>query len=166
MFGMIPLPYKLIATVALIIGVFFYGYMKGSAYAEAELARFAADKAEQIAKLEKKNAEISNNIVTEYVDRTNTIREIEYVYLDTAKSRVPAQSDLSNGWVYTHDISATSGDADPTRASDASSSGIKDNTALLTIISNYAICQRIELQKWIIENKAAVDKMAEEKKNK
>jgi hypothetical protein len=73
--------------------------------------------------------------------------------------------------VYTHDISATSGDADASRASDASSSGIKDNTALISVISNYAICQRnqiqlIELQKWIIENKAAVDKMAEEEKKK
>lgn len=171
MFGLIPLPYKLLAAAALLIGVFFYGYMKGSAHSEAELAKFAAKKAEQISALEKKNAEISNKVITEYVDRTNTIREKEYVYLDQAKNNVPAQSNLSNGWVYTHDISATSGDADPTRASDASSSGIKDNTALLTVISNYAICQRnqvqlIELQKWIIENKAAVDKMAEEKKNK
>lgn len=171
MLSLIPLPYKLLAAAALLVGVFFYGYMKGSAYAEAELARFAAEKAGQIAELEKKNSEISNKVVTEYVDRTNTIREKEYVYRDLAQNSVPAQSDLSNGWVYTHDISALSGDADATRSSDASSSGIKDNEALLTVISNYAICQRnqvqlIELQKWIIENKAAVDKMAEEEKKK
>ena len=171
MFSMIPLPYKLLAGAALLLGVFVFGYMKGSAYAEAELARFAAKKSEQVAELEKKNAEISNTVVTEYVDRTNTIREKEYVYLDRAKNSVPAQSDLSNGWVYTHDISALSGDADAARSSDASTSGIKDNEALLTVISNYAICQRnqvqlIELQKWIIQNKAAVDKMAEEEKKK
>ena len=171
MFSMIPLPYKLLALVGLIAGVFFYGYMKGSVHAEAELAKFAAEKSTQIASLEKKNAEISNKVITEYVDRTNTIREKEYVYRDIAAKSVPAQSDLSNGWVYTHDISATSGDADPARASDASSSGIKDNSALISVISNYAICQRnqvqlIELQKWIIENKAAVDKMAEEEKKK
>ena len=171
MFSMIPLPYKLLAGAALLLGVFVFGYMKGSAYAEAELARFAAKKSEQVAELEKKNAEISNTVVTEYVDRTNTIREKEYVYLDRAKNSVPAQSDLSNGWVYTHDISALSGDADAARSSDASTSGIKDNEALLTVISNYAICQRnqvqlIELQKWIIQNKDAVDKMAEEEKKK
>jgi hypothetical protein len=171
MFGMIPLPVKLAAAAFIIIGAFVFGYMKGSAYAEAELARFAAKKAEQVAELEKKNAEISNQVVTEYVDRTNTIREKEYVYRDIAQNSVPAQSDLSNGWVYTHDVSALSGDADATRSSDASPSGIKDNEALLTVISNYAICQRnqvqlIELQKWIIENKAAVDKMAEEEKKK
>lgn len=169
MFGMIPLPYKLLAGAALLAGVFFYGYMKGSAYAEAELARFAAAKSEQVAELEKKNTEISNNVVTEYVDRTNTIREKEYVYLDAAKNSVPNQSVMSNGWVYTHDISATSGDADATRASDATASAIKDTDALIGIIKNYAICQSnavqlVELQRWITENKAAVDAMAKEKK--
>ena len=171
MFGMIPLPYKLLAGAALIIGVFFYGYMKGSAYAEAELQRFSAKASTQVAELEKKNAEISNNVVTEYVDRTNTIREKEYVYVDTAKNTVPSQSVMSNGWVFTHDISASASDADATRSSDASPSGIKDTDALIGIIRNYAICQSnsvqlTELQRWINENKEAVDAMAKEKKKK
>ena len=164
MFGMIPLPYKLLAGAALIIGVFFYGYMKGSAYAEAELQRFAAEASQQVAELEKKNSEISNKVVTEYVDRTNTIREKEYVYIDTAKNVVPSQSVMSNGWVFTHDSSATARDADPTRASDATSSGITDTTALVGIITNYSRCQQnaqqlIALQKWITDNKADVDRI-------
>ena len=168
---MIPLPYKLLAIGALLIGVFFYGYMKGSAYAEAELARFAAKASEQVAELEKKNAEISNDVVTEYVDRTNTIREKEYVYLDAAKDVVPNQSVMSNGWVFTHDISASAGDADASRSSDASPSAVKDTDALIGIIRNYAICQSnsvqlVELQRWISENKMAVDAMAKENKKK
>ena len=168
MFGMIPLPYKLLAGAALIIGVFFYGYMKGSAYAEAELQRFSAKASTQVAELEKKNAEISNNVVTEYVDRTNTIREKEYVYIDTAKNIVPSQSVMSNGWVFTHDSSATASDADPTRASDASSSGITDTRALVGIITNYSRCQQnaqqlIALQKWIADNKTEVDRINAEK---
>lgn len=171
MFGMIPLPYKLLAGAALIIGVFFYGYMKGSAYAEAELQRFAAKASQQVADLEKKNAEISNNVVTEYVDRTNTIREKEYVYIDTAKNVVPSQSVMSNGWVFTHDSSATARDADPTRASDATSSGITDTTALVGIITNYSRCQQnaqqlIALQKWITDNKTEVDRINAEKSKK
>lgn len=171
MFGMIPLPYKLLAGAALLAGVFFYGYMKGSAYAEAELARFAAKHAEQVAELEKKNQEISNKVVTEYVDRTNTIREKEYVYRDVAKNNVPSQHDMSNGWVYTHDISATSGDANPTRASDATPSGITDTTALVGIIGNYSRCmqnsqQLISLQKWITDNRAAVEEVAAKAKKK
>ena len=171
MFGMIPLPYKLLAGAALIIGVFFYGYMKGSAYAEAELQRFAAKASQQVAELEKKNSEISNKVVTEYVDRTNTIREKEYVYIDTAKNVVPSQSVMSNGWVFTHDSSATARDADPTRASDATSSGITDTTALVGIITNYSRCQQnaqqlIALQKWIADNKTEVDRINAEKSKK
>ena len=171
MFGMIPLPYKLLAGAALILGVFVYGYMKGSAYAEAELQRFAAKASAQVAELEKKNSEISNNVVTEYVDRTNTIREKEYVYVDAAKNTVPSQSVMSNGWVFTHDISASASDADATRSSDASPSGIKDTDALIGIIRNYAICQSnsvqlVELQRWISENKMSVDAMAKENKKK
>ncbi len=166
---MIPLPYKLLAIGGALVGVFVFGYMKGSAYAEAELARFSAEKSAQVAELEKQNSAISTQVVTEYVDRVNTIREKEYVYRDIVKDSVPAQYDLSNGWVYTHDLSATSGNADATRASDASPSGIKDNSALLTIISNYATCQSNaeqlrQLQQWIIQNKDAVDAMAKEKK--
>jgi hypothetical protein len=169
MLGMIPLPYKLLAGAALMAGIFVFGYMKGSAYAEAELARFSAQKSEQIAELERKNSAISTEVVTEYVDRTNTIREKEYVYLDAAKNTVPSQHVMSNGWVYTHDISATSGNADATRSSDASPSGIADTTALVGIITNYSRCQQNaeqlrQLQQWIIQNKEAVDAMAKEKK--
>jgi hypothetical protein len=169
MLGMIPLPYKLLAGAALMAGIFVFGYMKGSAYAEAELARYSAQKSEQIAELERKNSAISTEVVTEYVDRTNTIREKEYVYLDAAKNTVPSQHVMSNGWVYTHDLSATSGNADATRASDASPSGIADTTALVGIITNYSRCQQNaeqlrQLQQWIIQNKEAVDAMAKEKK--
>ncbi len=162
MLSMIPFPYKMLAAIALIAGVFFYGYMKGSAYAEAELQRFTAESSKKVAELEKKNSEISGQVITQYVDRVNTVKEKEYVYLDRAKNNVPSQHIMSNGWVYTHDISATNGDADASRSSDATTSGIKDNEALLTIISNYSKCEQnaqqlIALQKWITDNKLAVD---------
>jgi hypothetical protein len=171
MFGMIPLPYKLLAGAALIIGVFFYGYMKGSAYAEVELQRFAAEKNKVIADLEKKNSEISNKVVTEYVDRVSVVKEKEYVYKNLAQTSVPSQSVMSNGWVFTHDSSASSSDADPARASDASPSGITDTTALVGIIGNYSRClqnsqQLIGLQKWINDNRAEVERINAEKSKK
>jgi hypothetical protein len=73
--------------------------------------------------------------------------------------------------VFLHDTSATSSDADPTRSSDASPSGIKDNEALLTIFNNYSRCEQnaqqlISLQKWISDNKTAIDEMAKKEKKK
>jgi hypothetical protein len=73
--------------------------------------------------------------------------------------------------VYTHDASATNGDADAARSSDASPSGIKDNQVLLTVVSNYSRClqnnqQLIALQSWITENKQAVEEINQKKGNK
>lgn len=169
MFGMIPLPYKLLAIGAALVGVFIFGYMKGSAYAEAELARFGQKQAELVADLEKKNSEISTQVVTEYVDRVQVVKEKEYVYRDLAQNTVPTQHDMSNGWVYTHDVSASGSDADAARSSDASPSGITDTTALLGIIGNYSRCQQnaqqlASLQKWILENKEAVEAANAKKK--
>ena len=112
MLGMIPLPYKLLAGAALVAGIFFYGYMKGSAYADAELARYGQKQAELVAELEKKNTEISTQVVTEYVDIVQFVKEKEYVYRDVAQNVVPNQFTVSNGWVYTHDTSARADNAD------------------------------------------------------
>lgn len=134
MFKLIPLPYKLIALGLLIIGVFAFGYMKGSAYADTKIAEFAAEKSKLDAKLEKNNSKITNTVVTKYIDRVKVIREKEYVYRDLTQNVVPSQHIMSNGWVYTHDISASSGDADSTRASDATPSGIADNTDRKSVV--------------------------------
>lgn len=171
MLSMIPLPYKLLAGAAMLAGVFFYGYMKGSAYADAELARFGQKNAELVADLEKKNTEITTQVVTEYVDKVQVIKEKEYVYRDLAQNVVPSQFSLSNGWVHTHDASASADNADPTRASDETSSGITDTAALVGIIGNYSRCQQnaaqiISLQKWISDNKEAVDESAQKAKKK
>ena len=171
MLGMIPLPYKLLAGAALIAGVFFYGYMKGSAYADAELARYGQKQAELVTELEKKNTEITTQVVTEYVDKVQVVKEKEYVYRDLAQNVVPSQFTLSNGWVYTHDASARANNADPARASDETASGVADATALVGIIGNYSRCQQNaeqlrQLQQWIILNKEAVDKVAQEANKK
>lgn len=168
MFSMIPFPYKLLAGLALFAGVFFFGYMRGSAAGKAEVAAFAQKATQRANDLEKKNNEISNKVQVKYVDRVNTIKEKQYVYVDTAKNVVPRQHDLSNGFVYTHDISATNGNADPTRAADASPSGVADNQALATVVTNYSICQQtkeqlIALQQWIRENQAAIDEVNKKK---
>lgn len=171
MLSMIPLPYKLLAGAALIAGVFFYGYMKGSAYADAELARYGQKQAELVAELEKKNTEITTQVVTEYVDKVQVVKEKEYVYRDLAQNVVPSQFTLSNGWVYTHDASARANNADPSRASDETASGVADTAALVGIIGNYSRCQQNaeqlrQLQQWIILNKEAVDKVAQEANKK
>lgn len=161
MFGMIPFPVKILAIIFLVLGAAGWGYMKGSAYAEIELANYQAKAEKQISELEKKNTEISGKVVTEYVDRVNTIHDKEVIY-KTATAQLQPQHDLSNGWIELHDAAARLANPDAVLASDKSPSGIMDNSALAVVIGNYAVChenkqQLISLQKWITDNKAAID---------
>lgn len=169
MFGMIPLPVKLLAIVFIVAGAAGWGYMKGSAHAEVELANYKASAEEQISDLKTENARISDNVTVEYVDRTNTIVQKEIVYRDAAKTLEP-QHDLSNGWIYLHDAAAKLVNPDMQLASDASPSGIMDTSALAVVMSNYAICkqnaeQLTALQRWVADNRAAIEE-ANAKKEK
>jgi hypothetical protein len=161
MFGMIPLPVKLLAIAFVIAGAAGWGYMKGSAHAEVELANYRADAEKQISELKDENTRISDNITTEYVDRVNTIREKEVIYRQAAGD-LPPQHDLSNGWIHLHDAAARLVNPDMMLASDKSPSGVMDTTALAVVMSNYAVCKQnseklTSLQKWITDNKTAVE---------
>jgi hypothetical protein len=159
--GMIPLPVKLMAIIFLVLGAAGWGYMKGSAHAEIELANYQAKAEKQISDLKTENAQISDNVTTEFVDRVNTIHDREVIYKDRIVD-LGGQHNMSNGWVELHDAAARLANPDATLASDKASSGIMDNSALAVVIGNYAIChqdkqQLISLQKWITDNKTAID---------
>ena len=161
MFGMIPFPVKIMAIVFLLAGAVGFGYMKGVAAGDRAMLEYKANAEKQIADLKEQNTQISNQVTTEFVDRTNTIREKEVIYRDAAGKMEP-QYDLSNGWVYLHDAAAKLVNPDMQLAADKSPSGIMDTSALTVVIGNYSVCkqnaeQLASLQKWIKENKAAID---------
>lgn len=162
---MIPLPYKLLALAFMLIGAFGYGYVKGNARAEAEIARYANEAKDLAIKLKDEESNIKEKIVTEYVDKIQTVKEKQYVYIKQSQEIVPAQFNMSNGWVYLHDYaaSAQSGNADSTRLADATPSDVKDNQALATVVDNYGTCkqnseQLIALQDYIKKVKDSVDR--------
>ena len=171
MFSFIPLPYKLLIIVFLLAGALSVGYVKGLEKSKQVIAEYEAKANAQIAELEKKNSEISNKVITEYVDKVRTVKEKEYVYRDQAQTVVPSRAELSSGWVYLHDASAKGLPAVPARSADETSSGIKDNVALGTIVTNYSVCiqnaqQLAGLQQWLNDTKAAVDKANAEQEGK
>jgi len=163
MFGMIPFPVKIMAIIFIVLGAAGWGYMKGSAHAEIELANYQANAEKQISELKTENTKISDNVTTEYVDRTNTIHDKEIIYRDRLVNLGEGTNDLSNGWVELHDAAARLADPDAQLASDKSPSGVMDNSALAVVLTNYSVChqnkqQLISLQSWITQNKAAIEK--------
>lgn len=161
MLGMIPLPIKIMALIFIVLGAAGWGYMKGSAHAEIELANYQAKAEKQISELKSENTRISDNVTTEYVDRVNTIHDKETVYRDRLVN-LGEGTKLSNGWIELHDAAAKLADPDAQLASDKSPSGVMDNAALAVVLSNYSSChankqQLISLQTWITENKKAIE---------
>lgn len=162
MFGMIPFPVKILAIIFIVLGAAGWGYMKGSAHAEIELANYQAKAEKQISDLKTENARISDNVQIEYVDKVQTIYDKETVYKDRLVGLGEGKNNLSNGWVELHDAAAKLADPDAFLASDKSPSGIMDNAALSVVLTNYRVChenkqQLISLQRWITDNKAAID---------
>lgn len=160
---MIPFPVKIMAIIFIVLGAAGWGYMKGSAHAEIELANYQAKAEKQISDLKTENAKISDNVTTEFVDRVNTIHDKEVIYRDRLVNLGEGTNDLSVGWIELHDAAAKLADPDAQLASDKSPSGIMDNSALAVVLTNYSVChqnkqQLISLQRWITDNKAAIDK--------
>ena len=162
MFSMIPFPVKIMAIIFIVLGAAGWGYMKGSAHAEVELANYQAKAEKQISELKTENTRISDNVTTEYVDRVNTIHDKEIIYRDRLVELGEGKNNLSNGWVELHDAAAKLADPDAVLASDLSPSGVMDNAALAVVLTNYRVAhenkqQLISLQKWITDNRAAID---------
>jgi hypothetical protein len=134
-----------------------YGFHEGSKQSEEAINAYIEKIKSLEIDLEKKQKEVEIQVVTEYKDKIKTIvkKEKEYVYL--ANTSVPAEFNLSNGWVYLHDVAATGSDYNSSFGTISSSSGIKDNQALATVVENYGICrqnaqQLKSLQEYILKS--------------
>ena len=163
--NLIPLPYRiligLILTIGLAGGSFYFGYNYGYKKAQLAISEFQVKKQDIAANIQKSGQGINDKHTIQFVDRIKVIHDKEYVYLTTAATKVPAQNQLSNGWVYLHDKSALGLTADPLLSSDPKASGVMDNKALETITKNYSSCdedreQLKNLQQSIIEYNSLV----------
>jgi hypothetical protein len=170
MLGMIPLPYRILAAVLIVIGAFVFGYMKGLKVGEDKIKLFQAEAKAKYEKLQH-DLEVAKNtvntkIVTEYVDKIIYITKWRTKNVEIIKE-VPSNCELSNGWVHVHDASVSSTNADRTAAADGTSSGIKDTEALETVVDNYGACaantEKLKSwQKWYTEQQTVVGKINRE----
>lgn len=168
MFSLATFPYKVAFIALAIVSAGGAGYVKGSGDAANKAQKQIIDSLTKTIKLEQKLDDVKSRSTVEYVDKIKVVKEKETIYENTATTYVPTQFNVSNGWVYLHDTAAQAGDADRARASDASTSDIKDNQALATIVTNYSVClqnaqQLTSLQQWILDSQAAIEKAEKEK---
>lgn len=177
MFENITNPYKYAAiglAGALIIGAAGgAGYVAGikdgdKRVAEAQVKcekRVAAIKlslADAEARAANASSHVTDRVITQYVDRIRYVDRVRTEYVAQANTTVPSQYNMSRGWVYLYNQSATGNVADPQKSADPTPSGVSDTEALVVLVDNNGSCTedraKLEaLQTWIRETKAAID---------
>ena len=178
---LVPLQYKLLAICIVMLSIFTYGYHTGSSNEKKNTEKVKIEYEAEIQKYQDAMTKLQNDltiaqsqvrevVVTKYITKTAHVQEKNNGIQELVKL-MPSKSYMSNGWVYLHDKAAdsNSGDAITSSAVDGSPSTIRDNIALGTITSTYAICHQTEeqlksLQEWVRTTKEVIDNSNSNKK--
>jgi hypothetical protein len=146
-----------LATLILTVGSYRLGASHVQAQWDTERAKLAANKAET----ETRQAEATTRVVTQYVDRVQTVRERGKTIVQQVPTYVPNDSaacDLPAGFRVLHDAAAAGELPDP--AANADAAGVPAQTVAATVADNYARHHEIveqlgALQQWVREQQAA-----------
>lgn len=152
---------QVVSFILFSVGLFFQGIN----YNEDRWKLKLADARIEIAALEAKSAMLTNEVITEYVDRVVTVKEKgETIVKEIPKYIVKYDSrcELPNAFVELHDSAAKNKVPDPTRLANEGTSRVKLSTATETVVENYTTCHEIReqlksLQKWVKEQERIHD---------
>lgn len=153
----VPWPWRLAAIALMAAGCVAYGYVKGSAAVQGRWDLATAKETTATVRVIIKQGEVTERIVTQYVDRVKVIREVGATIVKEVPIYVPADSpDLPGGFRLLHDAAATGTVPDPAARADAAAVPAQD--AASTVTENYTACnataaQLTLLQQWIREQR-------------
>jgi len=156
--NLIAWPYRLLALAALCIAVFSFGWLKGASHVHAQWDAATAAQQQAQAQAQILQAEATVQVITQYVDRIQIVREKGDTIIKEVPVYVPAQADaactINRGFVRLHDAAAAGQLPEPARDADADSAGIALSAVAGTVAANYQTChenaeQLKALQDWI-----------------
>ena len=156
--SLISWPYRLLALAALGIAVFGFGWIKGASHVQAQWDAATAAQQQAQAQAQNRQAEATVQVVTQYVDRIQVVREKGDTLIQEVPIYVPVQADAActvhRGFVSLHDAAAAGELPEPTRDADAPAEGLALSAVAATVVSNYQTChenteQLKALQDWI-----------------
>lgn len=155
---MIAWPYRLLALAAFGIALVSFGWLKGASHVRAQWDAAAAKQQQALAKAQIRQAEATVQVVTQYVDRIQVVREKGDTLIQEVPVYVPVQADAActvhRGFVSLHDAAAAgelpTAPGDP----DAPAEGLALSAVAATVVTNYQTChenaeQLKALQDWI-----------------
>ena len=155
---MIAWPYRLLALAALCIAVFSFGWLKGANHVQAQWDAATAKQQQAQAQAQTRQAETTIQVVTQYVDRIQIVREKGDTLIQEIPVYVPVQADTActvrRGFVSLHDAAAAGELPTAPRDADAPAEGLALSAVAATVVTNYQTCieyaeQLKALQDWI-----------------
>ena len=156
--NVMPWPYRLLALAALCIALFGFGWLKGASHIQAQWDAATAAQQQAQARVQIRQTEATVQVVTQYVDRIQVVREKGDTLIQEIPVYVPVQADgactVHRGFVSLHDAAAAGELPEPARDADAPAEGLALSAVAATVVSNYQTChenaeQLKALQDWI-----------------
>ena len=156
--NLIAWPYRLLALAALGIALFGFGWLKGASHVQAQWDAATAAQQQAQAQVQTRQAEATVQVVTQYVDRIQVVREKGDTLIQEVPVYVPVQADAActvhRGFVSLHDAAAAGELPQPARDADAPAEGLALSAVAATVVTNYQTChenaeQLKALQDWI-----------------
>ena len=158
--NLIAWPYRLLALAAFGIALFGFGFgwLKGASHVQAQWDAASAAQQQARAQVQIRQAEATVQVVTQYVDRIQVVREKGDTLIQEVPVYVPVQADAActvhRGFVSLHDAAAAGELPEPARDADAPAEGLALSAVAATVVTNYQTChenaeQLKALQDWI-----------------
>ena len=111
--SLISWPYRLLALAAFGIALFGFGWLKGASHVQAQWDSSTAAQQQAQAQAQTLQAEATVQVVTQYVDRIQVVREKGDTLIQEIPVYVPVQADAActvhRGFVSLHDAAAAGG---------------------------------------------------------
>lgn len=166
MSALVPAPYRWLALALLSIALVGFGWVNGAGHVQGQWDAATVKQSLTVAKVQKRQAEATVQVVTQYVDRVKIVREKGAEIVKEIPVYVPVEADaacvLPRGFVRLHDAAADGQLSDPAGPADAAPAGIALSAAAETVADNYQRChenaeQLIALQEWVRQMDRATD---------
>jgi len=156
--NLIAWPYRLLALAALGIALLGFGWLTGASHVQAQWDAATAKQQQAQAQSQIRQAEATVQVVTQYVDRIQVVREKGDTLIQEIPIYVPVQADAActvhRGFVSLHDAAAAGELPQSARDADAPAEGLALSAVAATVVTNYQTChenaeQLKALQDWI-----------------
>ncbi len=156
--SVMPLLYRLRALAVLGFALVGFGWLKGASHIQAQWDAATAAQQQAQAQLQIQQAEATVQVVTQYVDRIQVVREKGDTLIQEIPVYVPVQADAActvhRGFVSLHDAAAAGELPTAPRDADAPAEGLALSAVAATVVTNYQTChenteQLKALQDWI-----------------